>query len=191
MIRNMRRFTKILRFLNHLIYLIITIIAVEQLKEPCKKYINNAKEYPDRDRYDQDEYRQPGRLRARRPSDFPELGDDLAEKAQSSRRSGQPSHSSTRCLISRQTPTFSPCDLLHVSTHAHYLASLPMLPVRPAARAVLLQFNTALSVPPILHRRVVTLFALITRKRDDLPCVASLGHRHTFLTGTQLPETPR
>ena len=59
-----------------------------------------------------------------------------------------------------------------------------MLPMNPAARAVLLQFNTVLSIASILDRRVITLFALITRKRDDLPRIASLGHRHTFLTSS-------
>ncbi len=63
-----------------------------------------------------------------------------------------------------------------------------MLPVYPATRAVLLQFNTALSVASILNRRVITFFALITRKGDDLPRVASLGHWHIFLTGAKLPE---
>ena len=63
-----------------------------------------------------------------------------------------------------------------------------MLPVYPAARTVLVQFDTVLRVPSILFRRVVALFALITLKSDDLPGIASLGHRHLILTGAQLPE---
>lgn len=63
-----------------------------------------------------------------------------------------------------------------------------MLPVDPAARTVLLQFNTILSVASILNRRVISLFAFTTRKCDGLPGVASLGHFNTSLTGALLPD---
>ncbi len=40
-------------------------------EEPCENDVDHAKKYADRYRNDQNQYRQPGRLLARRPGDSP------------------------------------------------------------------------------------------------------------------------